>query len=145
MKKLLAIMSLFIILGAMSGTGISITQHKILPITASNETGTFDGEIGYLRDKEWVSVGDISGTYELKARAGIINGQWNIPEKDVSGTMRVIFAKHFLIGRVTFDETGKRAPIVGFIGFKEEIKEFGGRFMSIVGPALYFKGTYQEG
>jgi len=145
MKKLFAILSIFIFLGAMSATAMPVSVHKLVQTTAAGETGTFEGEIGYTKDKEWVAVGEMSGTYELRTRAGIMDGQWVITDKDTSGTMKVIFTKHILIGRITIEETGKKAPIIGFIGFKEETNQFGGRFMSIVGPALYFQGTYQQG
>jgi len=145
MKKLLAILSIIIFLGTISATAIPVSVHKLLKPTTAGDTGTFEGEIGYIQKKEWISVGEISGTYELKTRVGIIDGEWIITDKDMSGTMKIIFAKRIFIGRITIDETGKKAPIIGFIGFKEETKQFGGRFMSIIGPALYFKGTYQEG
>jgi len=76
-----------------------------------------------------------------------------IHEKKGTGTLikaklhlivRPAGGKYALTLSASDPETGKKAPIIGFIFFKEETKEFGGRFMSLVGPALYFKGTYQE-
>ncbi len=145
MKKLFAILSIIIFLGTISATAIPISVHKLIETTDAGETGTFEGEIGYIQKKEWISIGEISGTYELKTRVGIIDGEWILTDKGISGTMKVLFTKRFLIGRITIDETGKKAPIIGFIGFKEETKQFGGRFMSLIGPAPYFQGTYQEG
>ena len=52
------------------------------------------------------------------------------------------FGRNILLGRITLGDSGRQAPIIGFIGFRPGSGEFGGRFMSIVGPALYFKGTF---
>lgn len=148
MKKLLAIFAIFVLLGTMSATALPITIEKTEKAPLAGETGTFEGEIGYRKEGEWHKVGEISGTYELKNRFGIIDGEWEITEGEhagETGTIKAIFGKFVLVGRLTIDETGKKAPILGFIGFKEETQEFGGRFMSIIGPALYFKGTYEEG
>ncbi len=148
MKKLFAILLMFILIGTISATAIPLSVQKTVqkPIPTKSETGTFEGEIGYIKDGEWNAVGELSGTYKLRARFGTINGQWIITQRDQSGTLRAIFGRNLniILGRIKIDETGKIAPIIGFIGFREETNEFGGRFMSIIGPALYFKGTYQE-
>jgi hypothetical protein len=106
------------------------------------QSGTFDGSIGFRAQGNWTSVGTLTGTYEQRARGYRFDGTWTIQKQNqtITGTMRGIFGKHILIGRITADASGKSLPIVGFITFKEG--NFGGRFMAPVGPALYFKGTY---
>lgn len=147
MKKIFVIFIMTVLLGTMSVTALPITIEKTEKVLLAGETGIFEGEIGFRKEGEWHKVGEISGTYELKNRFGIIDGVWEITEGELAGetgAIKAFFRKFILIGRLTIDETGKKAPIIGFIGFKEETQEFGGRFMSIVGPALYFKGIYQE-
>ena len=147
MKKLLAIFAIFVLLGTTLATALPITIEKTEKTPLAGETGTFEGEIGHLQGGEWNAIGEISGTYELRNRFGIIDGEWEIIVGEQAGTtgiLRVLFGRFILIGRITIDETGRKAPIIGFIFFEEETKKFGGRFMSLVGPALYFKGTYQE-
>ena len=147
MKKYLVIFAIFIMFGTMSATALPIMIEKPETRLLDGETGTLIGEIGYQIEGEWNKVGEISGTYELRKRIGIINGEWEIIEGEhagETGTIDAIFGKIFLFGRITIHETGNKAPIVGFLFIKEDTHEFGGRFMSLIGPALYFKGTYQE-
>jgi hypothetical protein len=59
------------------------------------------------------------------------------------GTMQGAFGRNILLGRITFSESERQAPIIGFVGFRPDEGEFFGRFMSVIGPALYFKGIYQ--
>ena len=142
MRKILVVLALFILLGTISATAVTIEDTQTTPKPA--QTGTFTGEIGYKKDGEWNKVGDLSGTYEQKNKFYRFEGTWEITvgEKTGSGTMTGIFGKHILYGKITITESGKKAPIIGFIGFNTETQEFTGRAMSIVGPALYFKGTY---
>jgi hypothetical protein len=142
MKKILVLLALFILLGTISATAVTIEERQTTPKPA--QTGTFTGEVGYQKDGEWNKVGDLSGTYEQKNRFYKFNGNWEITvgEKTGSGTMVGIFGKHILYGRITISESGKKAPIIGFIGVNQTSQQFIGRAMSIVGPALYFKGTY---
>ena len=142
MKKLLAIFVIFVFLGTVSVSAVSTisTEKKI------TKTGTFKGEIGYSESSEWKKVGELSGTYAQKNKYHAFTGDWEITVGQyagTTGTMKGIFAKNILYGKITISESGKQAPIIGFIGFKKDTAQFGGRFMSVVGPALYFKGTYQ--
>ena len=143
MKKLLAVIAIFILLGT-----ISVTATPILIENKSFTTGdrTYTGEIGYIESKEWKKVGELSGTYEKKNKFYKFEGNWEITEGKLAGstgTMLGGFGKDILIGKITITESGKKAPIIGFINFNETTQIFKGRFMSVVGPALYFKGNYQ--
>jgi hypothetical protein len=145
MKKILAILAILILLGTISATAITIKIEKPEITIISSETGNFQGEIGFPREGEWNAVGEISGTYETRNRFIRYDGQWEITEgqhQGATGTIVGFSIRIFIIGRITIDETGRKAPIVGFLRINEEVKEFGGRFMSLIGPALYFKGTY---
>lgn len=142
MKKLLAIISILMLLATISVSAIPVLIEK-KPVTTGS--GTYSGEIGDIKSKEWIKVGELSGTYEQKNKFYKFEGNWKITEGDYAGstgTMQGFFGKHILLGKITITESGKKAPIIGFIGFNETALTFKGRFMSIVGPALYFKGTY---
>ena len=142
MKKSLSIFVIFLLLATIS---ISATS-KILIEEKPTATGTFTGEIGYLRSREWNKAGEISGTYGQRNRFYTFNGDWEITTGQyagMTGTMKGAFGRNILLGRITFSESGRQAPIIGFIGFRSDSGEFGGRFMSVIGPALYFKGIYQ--
>jgi len=143
MKKLLAIFTILIFFGTISASAINTTEQVLKTLEKDDVTGTFEGEIGFPQQGEWNAVGELSGTYQQRARVSVIDGEWSIPERDATGTVKAIFGRHILIGRITIDGAERKAPILGFIFFREETQEFGGRFMSIIGPALYFKGTYQ--
>jgi len=128
--------------------GISLTT-AVPHVTVKNlsndvttaTSGTFEGSIGP-RIHGNKTVGTISGTYELRNRGGRFTGNWDITiqNKSASGTMRGVFARHFLFGKITIAETNRTMPIVGFLGVRNET--FTGRFMAPVGPALYFWGTH---
>ena len=141
MKKLLSIFVIFLFIATISASATS----KIIIEEKSITAGTFTGEIGYSRAREWNKVGEISGTYSQRNRFQSFNGDWEITTGDYSGTtgtMQGGFGRNILIGRIILGDSGRQAPIIGFIRFNQDTGEFGGRFMSIVGPALYFKGTF---
>lgn len=142
MKKLFAIIAIFMLLGTISVSAVPVLIEK-KPVAMGS--GSFVGEIGNMKSGEWKKWGDLSGTYEQKNLFYKFVGRWEITNGNLTsnGTMRGIFGKHILIGKITIAESGKNAPIIGFIGFNETKLIFKGRFMSIVGPALNFKGTYQ--
>ena len=144
MKKILimAICVLFASVSIATAMPLSFVAKTQTP-TILVQTGTFDGTIGYqAQGGGWTAVGTLTGTYEQSARGYRFDGTWTIQKQDqtLTGTMKGVFGKHILVGRITADANGKSLPIVGFIGFKED--NFGGRFMAPVGPALYFRGTY---
>ena len=143
MKKLLAIFAIFMFIGT-----ISVSANTVLiknkPVTL--DKGSFTGEIGYPENKEWVKIGELSGTYTQKNKIYKFEGAWEITEgklAGLSGSIVGFFGKNILIGKITITESGKKAPIVGFIGFDKTNQTFKSRFMSIDGPIFYSKGTYQ--
>jgi hypothetical protein len=146
MKKIQALLTLFILLGTISATAVPLSVEKTITTPVTSETGTYEGEIGYKRSGEWNAVGEISGTYNTRNRFIKFNGQWEITEGQyagITGTMRGFIVKRYIFFRAAKDGSDRSLPFVGFFEYREETKEFGGRFMSTIGPALYFKGTYQ--
>ena len=143
MKKLLSIFVIFLFMATITVSATSNIQVEEKPSTTA---GTFTGEIGYFRSsREWNKAGDISGTYSQRNRYYSFNGNWEITTGDYTGTTGTIqggFGRNILLGRITLGDSGRQAPIIGFIRFNQDTGEFAGRFMSIVGPALYFKGTF---
>ncbi len=141
MRKLLiiAICVLFASVSIATAMPFSIekTQTQILA-----QSGTFDGTIGYRAQGNWTAVGTINGTYEQRTRGYRFDGTWTLQGQNqtFAGTMRGVFGRRILIGRVTAEGYNRTLPVIGFIVFKEG--NFGGRFMAPIGPALYFKGTY---
>lgn len=107
-----------------------------------NSDGTFSGYIGIPRQQDPIVMGTISGTYQLRNRGGVFNGDWAIDYQNRSGagTVHGWFGRHILLGRISGEN--RTLPIIGFIGFNTTSHEFIGRAMSFVGPALYFWGTY---
>jgi len=141
MKRLLPFFVIFILLATISASATTNIQIE----EKTTAAGTFTGEIGFLRSTEWNKAGEISGTYTQRNRFLGFNGNWEITTGNLTGTtgtMQGGFGRNILIGRITISNSGRQAPIIGFIGFRPDSGEFGGRFMSIVGPALYFKGTF---
>ena len=146
MKKILVIFTILVLFGTISATALPIKIEKSEITIISSETGNFQGEIGFPREGEWNKVGELSGTFNQRNRFYRIEGDWEITEGQQSGATGIIngfFVRNIIIGRITIDESGRKAPIIGFIRINEDEMTFGGRFMSIVGPALYFKGSFQ--
>jgi hypothetical protein len=88
------------------------------------------------------TVGNISGTYELRNRGDRFNGEWaiSIQNKRKSGYMRGAFLRIFLLGRIVIDDVNRTISIVGFIRFTNG--SLVGRYMAPRVLALYFGGTY---
>jgi len=120
-----------------SGESSTPQSGESTPITQTPDpivTGTFVGELSYSL-KNWKKVGEISGSFPTKNK---FQGNWNTSKN--SGTIQFFFGRHILIGKII--TAGKTIPIVGFYAFNETAKTFAGRFMPVVGTAIYFKGTY---
>jgi hypothetical protein len=139
MMKKIAIISLCLLLGvSIAAAAPGVRQQQTTSLTT---TGTFSGDITYQRPgPDATIVGTISGTYEMGNRSGRFTGDWATENK--TGTFRGGFGRHILLGRISMmvDGTEKSLPIIGFIGAKDGV--FVGRAMSLIGPALYFKGNY---
>jgi hypothetical protein len=142
MKKIIVSIIGVLILGmSVTATVPNFDERNSNTITVTATSGSFEGTLGPHPHGN-KTVGTFSGTYELRNRGGRFTGDWNLSfqNKSASGTMRGLFAKHFMFGRITIADTNKRAPIVGFLHANNET--FVGRVMAPVGPALYFWGTY---
>jgi hypothetical protein len=142
MKKLRTMMIGILLIGMFLATmspsfAVQDLKTSVLPST----TGSFEGNIGP-RPHGNQTVGAFSGTYELRNRGGRFTGDWNVvlQNKNASGTMRGLFARHFVIGRMTIVGVNRTIPIVGFLRVINET--FTGRAMAPIGPALYFWGTF---
>ena len=107
-------------------------------------TGEFTGEIGYpdRESEEPIVVGQISGTFNIGRRGGYFEGFVVSEDRSKSGEFRGVFRQRIMIGRVSGDKGS--LPFVGFIGFRKDDQQFGGRYMAPVGAALYFWGEYQD-
>ena len=138
MKKIAIISLCLLLLGvSIAAAAPGMRQQQT---TTLDTTGTFSGNLTYQRGPNATIVGTISGNYTLRNRGGQFNGEWNTVNN--TGTFRGRFGKHVLLGRISMMVNGTQGsrPIIGFIGAKNGV--FGGRAMSLDGPALYFKGTY---
>ena len=139
MMKKIAIISLCLLLGvSIAAAAPGMRQQQT---TTLDTTGTFSGNLTYQRPGPNATiVGTISGNYTLRNRGGLFNGEWNTVNN--TGTFRGRFGRHVLLGRIStmVNGTQKSLPIIGFIGAKDGV--FVGRAMSLIGPALYFKGNY---
>lgn len=146
MKKLVTIIAiciLFLVTPMVSAISIQKTGKNILPKADPEWDGTFTGYIGFpdQESDEPKIVGTIYGSYRYNGQKGGLQGiMTGLEEK--SAEFGMLFKKPFLVGRIKAEQGN--IPLVGFIGFKQETNEFGGRFMSIKGPAPYFWGTYQK-
>jgi len=142
MKKLIIILVGILLMGMSLTTTMPYSTAKHLNNESATATaGTFEGSIGP-RIHGNQTVGNFSGTYELRNRGGRFTGEWaiSIHNTSKSGTMRGAFIRIFILGRVTIGGVNRTMPIVGFI--KSTNGTFVGRFMAPMGPALYFWGTY---
>jgi len=141
MKKILTIGLCLIFLGVSTAVVASERLQQNIQRMPLLSDGTFEANIGYKRPNQNATiVGTMNGTYTMRNRGGRFTGDW--ATENNTGTMRGVFGRHFLVGRVSalINGTEKSLPIVGFL--KAQNYSFIGRFMAPVGPALYFWGTY---
>ena len=142
MKKIISILIVLVFLGSISvsaQTTIKTAEKSI----EKGAAGTFEGEIGYIQNQQWNKVGEITGSFNQN-RVIRVNGNWMITVgqyNGTTGTLNGFVFRYFIILRASID-SGRTLPIIGFIKINQSDSTFVGRFMSIVGPALYFKGSY---
>ncbi len=142
MKKITIFLISMLFLGVTLTTAMPSTITKNQPIALlPTFDGSFEGTIGP-KPHDNKTIGNISGTYETRNRGGRFNGEWEISLQNTSksGTVRGIFFRIFVLGKVTIEGINRTVPIVGFIKAKDGT--FVGRWMAPVGPAFYFWGTY---
>ena len=149
MKKsvLLGICAILIIMPILSAAPINTKNNFQLetinkPLDEEYD-GTFVGGLGqiYKENGEWQYeiYSYIAGGYKDNNYKILFGNFYNLDEEQI-GTIVMIKAKFFLIGRISNLE-GKKLPIVGFI-FENDDDQFIGRLMSIIGPAPYMWGKY---
>jgi len=143
MKKLFAVITIFVLFASMSM--VAALQAGTINKRVLDPDGSFTGYIGFPRPQDPIILGNISGLYKLRNRGGGFNASWDIDFQNHSGTgtVRGIFGRHILLGRLSADGFNKTLPIIGFIRFNTENQTFIGRAMSFIGPALYFWGIYE--
>ena len=143
MRNFLAAFAICVLLVGISIASAVQTNTEEVKVLAAD--GSFSGYIGFPKKQDPIILGNISGVYKLGKRGGAFNATWDIEFKNVSGsgTIRGVFGKHILLGKLSAEGYNKTLPIIGFIGFDKNNQTFIGRAMSVVGPALYFWGNYQ--
>ncbi len=141
MKKKTMMIGIFVLGMLVTSAVPSLAFEHLSNKNTVNAGNTFEGVFGP-KPHGNITVGTFSGTYELRGRGGRFTGEWDLSfqNKTASGTIKGIFAKHFVIGRITIAETNKRVPIVGFLRTNNETMV--GRIMAPVGPALYYWGSF---
>ena len=106
-------------------------------------TGNFTGVIGVGTKDNFTTLGYMAGQYKIRNfRANLFSGRWINENQTNNGTIRGIFGRHLLLGIISSEAWERDLPIIGFLGSNET--HFIGRFMSFIGPAMYFGGTYCE-
>ncbi len=140
MKKITLMVGIFILGISVTSAVPSLAFEHLRNTSITTSGNTFEGVLGP-KPHGNITVGTFSGVYELRGRGGRFSGEWNLSyqNKTASGTIKGIFAKHFLIGRITIADANKRAPVVGFLRANNET--IVGRIMAPVGPALYYWGS----
>ena len=141
MKKIAIVFVCLMFVGISVAAAAPTLTKQATQTAQLDPTGIFSGNITYQRPGPNATiVGTISGNYTLRNRGGQFNGEWNTDNN--TGTFRGRFGRHIILGRISMmvNGTEKSLPIIGFIGAKDGV--FIGRGMSLIGPALYFKGTY---
>jgi hypothetical protein len=141
MKKI-AFVCVCLLFVSVSMTAAAPTLKQHTQRFTVDPTGTFEGYLGvpeHQGHNETV-VGIMNGTYWLRNRGGRFTATWETENR--TGALRGGFGRHLLIGRIStmVNGTQRSLPIIGFL--KAQDNEFIGRFMSYIGPALYFWGTY---
>jgi len=143
MKKIVIISLCLLFVGTSLAIATPEISQQILQPVDLATAGTFFGNLSIQRPGPNATiVGTVSGTYGLQNRFGQFNGTWNIANK--TGTVHGRFGRHIVIGKlsVMVNGTQKSLPVIGFLAAKNGM--FVGRAMSLVGPAVYFKGTYTQ-
>ena len=150
MKKIAGIMIVCIMFSSFTAASAISINHEVINLKNKSLlyyddwSGEFSGNIGYKdpNSEEPKIVATISGNFKIGEKACFFNGVVTTENEGKSGSFKGLFNKHMLVGKIEGEKGSLK--IVGFIGFKQEEHLFGGKFMSTVGPALYFWGDYLE-
>ena len=141
MKKIAIIGVCLLFFGATFAAATTRPLQQITQPTTLEPTGSFEGMFGYKQmNQNWTVVGTMEGNYTARNRGTQFIGEWTA--RNYTGTMQGGFSSFLLLGRISamINGTQRTLPIVGFIFTNST--HFVGRFMSFIGPALYFYGTH---
>ena len=140
MKKIVIVSLCLLFLGASIAAAAPGMRPQVLQPIEVATTGTFFANVSVQRGSNATIVGTIAGTYTAQNNRGRFNGTWTTVNH--TGTLQGRFGRHHIMGRIGMMVNGTQSsiPFIGFLVMRNGT--FGGRAMSYIGPALYFKGTY---
>jgi len=142
MKKIIIIMGICVLIAGMTTASAAPGLLSVFQTPDDIEwDGTFSGNTGYYDGEDWVEVAAIQGNFKEAENRPIGFFQGTVAGPNNTGNIAGFYGRHLVLGRVSNDEGGK-LPIIGFIGFNTTSQQFAGRWMSLIGPALYFGGNY---
>jgi hypothetical protein len=147
MKKTLSFILCFIFVSSSIVTAIALSPRSGIDnnkYIRLDQTGIYDGFLGFQVKGNWTEIGTINGSYYLRNRFGRFNGKWSIKLKNdtITGTMKGRFGKRFLIGLIAIDGFDRSMSIIGFININVMEMTIHGRFMPLIGPPLSYRGVY---
>jgi hypothetical protein len=161
MKKLFAVLGICLLLAFIPGMSAGLTDRtECVPLdysvfetsveqTEVDWTGEFAGAFGpNLPGDDWVTLGTMAGYYKInvgpRERLTAFVGQWILEDETAEGSIRGIFGRHIMLGKVTIYQDGQdiNLPYLGFIKVQDD--NVLGRMMAPVGPALYFAAAYSS-
>lgn len=141
MKKIAIVSLCLLFLGASIAAAAPGMRPQILQPIEIAATGTFFANVSVQRPGPNATIiGTITGNYTAQNNRGRFNGTWTTV--NYTGTLQGRFGRHHVMGRISMmvNGTQRSLPFIGFLVMRDGV--FGGRAMSYIGPALYFKGTY---
>jgi hypothetical protein len=145
MRKIIpifALAALFVALPITSAYSSSVFTNLRSTQRDIDWTGQFLGAVGHPDpdSEDPIVVGYMVGLFKTRGRGGFFVGNITNEDQSQNGNIAGFFGRHFMIGRIKGDQGS--LPFVGFIGSKQDNETFFGRAMSIIGPPLYFWGTF---
>lgn len=141
MKKIAIVSLCLLFLGASIAAAAPGMRPQILQPIEIAATGSFFANVSVQRPGPNATIiGTIAGNYTAQNNRGRFNGTWTTVNH--TGTLQGRFGRHHVMGRISMmvNGTQRSLPFIGFLVMRDGV--FGGRAMSYIGPALYFKGTY---
>jgi len=139
MKKIAIISLCLLLLGVSIAAAAPGMRPQLLQPIEVATTGTFFANVSVQRGPNATIVGTIAGNYTAQNNRGRFNGTWTTVNH--TGTLQGRFGRLHVMGRISMvNGTQRPLPFIGFLVMRNGV--FGGRAMSYIGPALYFKGTY---
>ncbi len=141
MKKIAIVSLCLLFVGALLAAAAPGIRPQVLQPIEIAATGTFFGNVTVQRPGPNATIiGTIAGNYTAQNNRGRFNGTWTTVNH--TGILQGRFGRHHIMGRISMMVNGtlKSLRFVGYLFIRNGT--FVGRAMSIVGPAVYFKGRY---